>query len=728
MSPRPPALATFQAPQGVTGDWSLRRLTGHEALCGVPEYRLLLDGPAQARSAERLLARVASVSIPLADGGRRALHGWIVDAEVGDPPSGAELDHEWHDGEEPGPRPRWRLTLRPWMWLLSLNTGHRVFRNLTAMEIVRAVLAPYAPHALVEERLSRSLRQRPRTVQYGETDLDFVTRLLEDEGLLFWFEHEVNRHRCVIADPDSPADTAPVHRLSWRDTPDAGPTAVDDAVIWAWRRRRQWRAQAVRLIDFAPESPDQPVVAGAARTLDHPSPVPTTHSIHPGRQDDLGMHADATARDAEGERRARDAVRRLAGVADLAGGVTAWRALSCGQSFELLRHPTDAGPQRVVSLVFELTQGGPPLRAPTDPRGGRAVAATLRYAARVTAWPTDLPRLPERHTRWPRMPGPLTARVVGPPGTPLHLDRHGRVRLRFHWEAAAALAETDGGDAADWVRVATPWSGGGFGQVAWPRVGDEVLVDFLDGDPDRPIVIGRLFNGDSPPPYALPTHAGISGWRSRPLADASIAPNELRFEDSGDSPHVWMQSATDWHLRVGRDRQETIQRDVFARVGGNWRQQVDGALAMRAGDEARVEVGGDTHLRQDGDLVWAIAQDCHWRVGDALSVHSGQSLALRSDAGLDIGAAQGLRMSSDLRVDLQAPLAVVLQSDSRISLSAGGSFLTLGPEGVSLSGPLVSINSGGAALSADGAAGPPPSSPVAPTALADDPDPLEGMP
>ncbi|SEK22535.1 Rhs element Vgr protein [Roseateles sp. YR242] len=745
-----PAEATFHPPPTADGPWRLRHLDAQEVVNGVPRYELILDGPADDGVANRLLGRPASVRLPLASGEMRHLHGWVAEVETADR-SPTEGDDQRPPNSLAAAVLGWRIVLRPWLNLLGLNSPLRAFRHKTTGEILQAVLDAYSPHAQVEHRHRLRFHPRPWAIQYRESDLDFIRRLLADEGLIFWLEHDTQGANLILADASARNSSGTGPTLSWQPPhPSSGQPAQPSQagqrpghILWNWSRRRQLQAVQVSLHDFSAEVPDQTLQAQSRRPLAHAAAGPLRYAVHPGFPADEGPEADIAAHEQAGQRRAESWAHAFANQADLSGAQTSSREVLCGHDFELVDHPVDAGRYRVLAIRFELRQAGHgALRAPTDDFDDSPAGPLWRagprhhlrpishFVAAVQAVPADQPLAPAV-TPPGCMPGPQSATVIGPPGESVHADRDGRVRIRFHWEIASDAKTSSGPDGSDenaggWVRVCQSWSGSGFGVMAHPRIGDEVLVGFLDGHPDRPIVIGRLHNRKRPPPYLLPQHASISGWRSQVIEGSAGQAHEIRFEDRQQAAYVWMQSQADWHLRIGRDQQESIQGHSWSWVGGDRRQEINGQWTLAIKNDSRLDLAANTDLQLGGDLRAALAGNGRWRVDGDLALRCGKTLALHSDAEVAISASQPLRLSSNIKAEVQAPLAVVLQSDTRISLSAGGSFLTLGPEGVSISGPLVLINSGGSALSAGRVEPPTPSSPQRPDALPEHQDPLEG--
>lgn len=676
-----------------------RSLLGKEELGRLPEYRLELLRPSQqeALKAGELLGKPAGISIKVDSRSDRHLHGLVTQFERG----GAL-----------GRNDVYRLVLRPWLWLLTLGADFRVFQDRTAVQILDAVFAEYDSASPIDKRLTGEFHARPYTVQYRESDFDFVSRLMEDEGIYYYFRHEADQHTLVLCNSPSGHDPMQGRALGW-SARQTGMTEREDVVV-EWTRRHLLQSLKYTQTDFAAEAPDSPMQASAERSAPYPRPNDLEVFDYPGLHDDLAMAGNLEAKLKDGKRRAQLQVDRFESRHCVATGLTPYRGLMVGVTFDLRDHD-DADNYLVVAAVTEIAYEG----SQTNSLDSQEPRCT--YACRFDAVPRSVPFQPAEVAPRPVVRGPETAIVVGPPGDEIHTDKYGRVRLRFHWDRVRGPSEKN----ACWVRVSHPWAGPQFGMVALPRVGDEVVVGFLAGNPDRPLVTGRVYNGDNMSPYALPAHATVSGIKSRSSkAGDTTTANELRFDDRKGAEYVWLQAERDFHQWVRHDAFATVKNDLSVDVTRDTDQQVGQDLTLRIGRQASLSVGADTHARLGADLHLGVGGALNLGVTDAVAFRGAAAVALAAGQALDIDAGAAMTLSAGAALNLSG-LGVVIDGGTQLCIKAGGAFITLGPEGVTLQGAQVRINSGGAADSARPAATAKPAAPRQPGPPGHDQDPLD---
>ncbi|TZG30797.1 type VI secretion system tip protein VgrG, partial [Halomonas eurihalina] len=286
-----------------------------------------------------------------------------------------------------------------------------------------------------------------------------------------------------------------------------------------------------------------------------------------------------------------------------------------------------------------------------------------RYHNTLTLTPDDTAWRPAPEPK-PRVDGPQVAFVVGPEGEEIHCDAHGRVRCQFPWDRYAEPNET----ASAWLRVSQGWAGGGYGMMAIPRIGHEVIVSFLEGDPDQPIITGRTYHAVNTPPYELPAHKTRTVLRTQTHQGEGF--NELRFEDQHDAEQIWLHAQKDLELLTENDRTEEIRRDSHLAVKRDRVSELDRDDHLTVHGERRTQIDGDDHL--------SVGQTRHEKIGRAQLVEAGSE------------------------VHHKAGMKVVVEAGAEITLKAGGSFLKLDPSGVTIVGPSVKINSGGSPGSGTG--------------------------
>ncbi|HEX8813272.1 MAG TPA: type VI secretion system tip protein TssI/VgrG, partial [Terracidiphilus sp.] len=348
-----------------------------------------------------------------------------------------------------------------------------------------------------------------------------------------------------------------------------------------------------------------------------------------------------------------------------------------------------------------------------------AVPATVTY------------KPPQTFTK-PRIYGPQTAKVIVPQGEEIHLDKYGRINVQFFWDKLRKDNTPDN----TWVRVAQQWAGNGWGAYFWPRVGDEVIVDFLNGDPDNPVVVGSVYNGTNLPKYALPDMSTRSGWvtRSSKSGDASNA-NELRFEDKKGSEQIYVNAEKDMDHRVeadhrmyiggkdslivvgnqldqiGQDRNSTVKGNLAESVGSNVDVKVGGNVTEKFGGNASQNIGGNLIINTSGNSDINYGGNLTEKVGGNACQNVGMSSA--DKVGMNYS------MDAGMELYIKAGMTVVIEAGMGLTLKGPGGFISIDPVGVSISGTMVMINSGGAALSGSPGSVTDPQSPSDPKAPAD---------
>jgi type VI secretion system secreted protein VgrG len=530
-----------------------------------------------------------------------------------------------------------QLVLVPALWLLSRRTNSRVFHQADALAIVRRVLDDaglYAGDALEVHALdpaTRSYKPREYCVQYRETDLDFVRRLLEDEGLAFYFAHDAAAsERVVVVDgalaslSSTYADVPTVDgRRQVRLLPGGYRLLLPYESVESLARTDEVHATGVVLRDFDFTN----ALNSAAVTAERPrgaAPSALTAYEYPGAYtfvdlDDprlataLGVrrpappadalpqcdeHSGARAADVRYEElRARDSV--YAGQSNVTG-------MAAGRVFFLDdANAGDAEQDYLVTRVEHEIDGPHDVLATARPSGS---AQAERYRNRFACLPRATTFRPARRTPRPAIHGVQTATVVGRSGDEVLTDPYGRVKVQFHWDrehtcerndrhhyAAAVDGPTSDPERLCWVRVAQAWAGAGFGAMFIPRVGMEVVVSFLDGDPDRPLVVGCVYNNANPPPYDLPAHATVSTLQTRttPASDGAPGFNELRFEDAAGAEEVFVHAQRDLNEVVRRNHTARIDADEEIVVGANQSTSVAHSQRTSVTHDRVVAVGGD---------------------------------------------------------------------------------------------------------------------------------------
>ena len=485
-------------------DLKFHTLDGSDELGRLFEFRIEALADSHNLSLKDMLGKPVTVRIEQQDLSTRYLNGIVARASL----SGRRAERYYG----------YELIVRPWLWLATRRSDCRIFQNKTVPEIVQEVLSTYG--FPIENHLAESYVPRDYCVQYNETDAAFVSRLMEFEGIYFWFRHAEDTHTLMLGDAMSSHTVLPGYETIPYIARDR--TAIaDEEHIDGWL-------------------PAQAVSVGRHQTTDYDYTKPRA-DLSSQKVDPRGHDHDSFASfewpggyrdDAPGAHYSRVRLEEQQAEHERASADTDVRGVAPGYLFTL-EHCPRADQNReylIVRCQYRFQEN-----AYASDQGAEAVV----HQTMMLVQPSSLPYRSPRETPRPRTNGPQTATVVGPPGEEIWTDQYGRVKLQFRWDRYGQSNQ----DSSCWVRVSSPWAGGGFGGVQIPRVGDEVVVDFLNGDPDEPIVTGRVFNGEKMPPWGLPGSATQSGLlsRSSPGGTTDHA-NAFRFEDKKGAEQLWMHA------------------------------------------------------------------------------------------------------------------------------------------------------------------------------------------
>ncbi len=440
------------------------------------------------------------------------------------------------------------LELGSWLSFLEENQNSRIFQNLTVPQIVEQV---FQGHRRTDYRfeLGGSYDVREYCVQFQETDLNFVKRLLEDEGIYFWVEHETDRHVVVLSDAQRFADQpSPYGQLQYLPDGEEARAIQGREGVQRLQQIRRVRPNNVALRDFNYLVP--------SNRLDSDAQMPPAPALS-GVQLEYYDYAAGYQDEQTGERLARLRLEAFQAEAHVLVGEANARGLTTGQAFTLVGYPAAARNRRyyVVGSELSFIQDGP-----DSTSQGRNVAVKFRALA------DDQPYRPLLVTKRPEVPGIQSATVVGPQVSEVYTDSLGRIKVHFHWDRYKTVEA----DASCWIRVSQAWAGKGWGVLAMPRVGQEVLVTYVDGDLDRPVVTGIVYNGENPTPYDLPKDARYTGLVSRSIKQAGQAQNgsQLTFDDQYGAERLMLHAERDMQQTVERNSSTVVDQDLNLEVKG----------------------------------------------------------------------------------------------------------------------------------------------------------------
>lgn len=559
------------------------------------------------------------VNIELDGGGKRHISGLVTAARV--------VGHE-------GRSVTYELRMEPWLKLLTHTSDYKAFQNKTVVDILDEVLAEY-PYP-VEKRLVESYPVRTWQVQYGETDFDFLQRLMQEWGIYWWFEHSEDSHTLVLADAISAHKACPDSPLvEWHQEG----LKLDKEFIHTITANESLRTGQWVLDDFDFTKPRSLLANTVA------NPRETGHATYE-HYEWPGDYFDKS----EGEMltRIRMEAQRSPGSRVLGGGNI--RTLMTGYTFTLENYPTAEVNQEYLLMQTLLFVQDNAQHSGQDQH--------FTFSTRFELHPTCEVFRPQRTVSKPHTKGPQSAIVTGPSGQEIWTDQYGRVKVQFGWDRYGKMDE----NSSCWIRVSYPWAGKGFGMIQIPRIGQEVLVDFKNGDPDLPIIVGRTYNQDTMPPWGLPGMASQSGIFSHSLYGGPTNGNMLRFDDKTGAEEVKFHAEKDLNTTVKNnethtvmvDRTKTIIKNETNSIGEDRNTTVtknDGlsvklAQTINIGTTYRLDVGDQFTLRC-GNAALVLHKDGSIEFcGKQLMLHTSDVMQLIGK-GIDMNPDGGTAVTAD---------------------------------------------------------------------------------
>lgn len=530
----------------------------------------------------------------------------------------------------------YRATLRPWLWLLTHEVANAVFQDKSIPDLVSLLFRLHGFKDVEPAKLSGTYDKREFIVQYRESVFNFVSRWLEHEGIYYTFKHEDACHKLVMADDSTSGSTVPKYEeLVYRAPMRSGREQLDHFEDWAESAQvitevcsvdgynfKQPRVNLLRRKEVPKEKQAKRVALSA----------PDTH-LTPEHGDRYAqLHAEA--------------LRAGKTVFEGSGNV---RGLYPGALFKLTEHPRKAFNQQYCIISSEMVIDAGQFES-------KGSGGEFQVQSRVRAIEASVPFRPTHRTARPVAAGPESAVVVGTEGSEISTEKYGRIRVQFQWDKEHEKNE----DSSCWMRVAQPWAGADFGFQFIPRVGHEVLVSFLNGNPDQPVVVGSVYNEDNQPPFKLDKNRTQSGIRTRSSKGGSKEQyNELRFEDDAGHEEVYLQAQRNLRELVKNDHQTHVNANQSNTVDKDHTEEIKGKQALHVEGIRTVHIEGSQSTKIDGSAA-----------ADGVS---GSKLAITGDYKVDVS--QTISIQAPVSIRLECGASSILIEPTKISIIAGGKAL-----------------------------------------------------
>lgn len=652
-------------------DFSVARFRGKEGLSQLYEFKVELISEEPDVQFEEVVGQGCVITIQHhnheeSDEGfgeeevyERFIHGIVSDFEIAD--EGASYTTYY-------------ATVVPKIWVMQHRHGCRIFQGDSIQDIVQKLLQELGLEGN-EYRWDCQGSYAPYTycVQYRESELNFIHRLLEHEGIFYFFEHEDDKHVLVFND-----DSTALAEIEGEKEVTYAPQSqglISNQHIYQFRYAQSLTPGKTSLRDYNFLKP----------TLKLQSEQETDHDQDREVYDFPGWFADKARGDALTNVRLQSAN----ALRERGTGKSNINRLTPGYAFEVDDDTREEFNNEY--LLVSLEHSGVQAQIYQED----ATTEGSSYNNRFVCIPRSIPFRPARTARIPIVEGTQTAIVTGPQGEEIYTDEYGRVKVQFHWDR---LGKSDQ-DSSCWIRVSQLWAGLGYGGFSLPRIGQEVIVDFIEGNPDNPIIIGRVHNGDNRTPYKLPDKRTVSTLKTN-SSKGGEGFNEFRFEDKKGEEQIFIHAQKNKDIRVkndcfeiiGNERHQIVENNRYTHVKVDDHHINEGSTYLKVTGDVNNTLEADLNQSTKGDENYNITGE---RKAD---IKGSEHLKAATDIKLEAGMNYGLE--SGMKTDVKAGMTINLQAGMAINLKAGPSFISIGPAGVQIGGPTVMINSGGSAAPA----------------------------
>jgi type VI secretion system secreted protein VgrG len=627
----------------------LQGFTGNEGISRLFSFHLDLFSTNNAISFGDIVGKRVTVKVRLASGDQRYFNGYV--SRFAQSGSDARFTH-------------YQMEVVPWLWFLTRNADCKIFQNLTIPDIIQQVFKDRG-FTDFKNSLTGSFEPREYCVQYRETDFNFVSRLMEQYGIFYYFEHEETKHTLVLGNSPTAHQACP-HQSTVRYNTSGD--WDDEDVVTGWHMEQELRTGKYSLTDYNFETPSNSLL----------SSDPTVFSVDGNNAYEIYDYPGIYLTKSQGDTLTKIRMQEEEAPHVVVTGGSVCRAFTPGYKFTLTDHyRKDMNEEYVLTEVQHMASVGRSYSLADVEKGEK-------YSNHFTCIPSSVPFRPPRVTPKPFVQGPQPALVVGKSGEEIWVDKYGRVVVQFYWDRVGK----DNEKSSCWVRVSQPWAGKNWGAMWIPRIGQEVIVSFLEGDPDRPLITGRVYNAEQTVPYVLPDHQTVSTFKSRSSkGGGSDNYNEIRFEDKKGSEQIFINAEKDLDLRVENDSREFVGANRHLMVKTNQQEMVEG--------DKSGHVKGNHLEKIDGDMSLTIGGDQSEKVGGGYSFQVGQAIDEK------VGTKRATEAGQEIH--LKAGMKVIIEAGMQVSLKSPGGFVDIGPTGVTIQGTMVLINSGGSAGSGSGA-------------------------
>jgi len=631
-------------------------LTGHEEMSRLFCYRLEMVSEQDSIPAKKIVGKSVTFRINLADGTPRCFNGVVSRFSAGDRETGLRHYH---------------AEVVPWLWLLTRTTDCRIFQNKSVPDIVEQIFKDlgFSDYSL---QLKGTHKPREYCVQYRETDFNFVSRLMEEEGIFYFFQHAHGKHTLVLAD----------HPGAYKDLPEKeveyaysyGTLAGPDRLT-SWEHQYEFISGKWAQTDYNFEEHPARGEATPSKLLmtNEKSAVPLDNVDKFELYDYPGEYVEKDV----GRALTKVRMEEVEATHDVVRAASWCRSFTPGGKFKVTRHDCreEEGKGYVITSIDHTARQ----LSEYDSEEKMHEA----YQNRFTCIPDSVPFRPQRTTPRPVVRGVQPAVVVGPAGEEIYTDKHGRVKVQFFWDREGKRDESS----SCWVRVSQSYAGKGWGSVTIPRIGQEVIVDFVEGDPDHPIIVGRVYNADQTPPYPLPGKKMVSGLKSNSTPGGG-GYNEYIMDDTKGNELIREHGQF--------DKDSTIEHDLREHVLNNRSRDVTGNETISVGKNRSASVGGSESLSVAKDQSVSIGGNRTESVGkdEKITISGNRTESVGKDESITISGSRTESVGKNDSLTVGRILAI--NAGDEITLTTGAASISMKKDGtISIKGKDILITGSG---------------------------------
>jgi type VI secretion system secreted protein VgrG len=632
----------------------LRRFSAHEEVSRLSQIELDLLSEEYKIKFDDIIGQKVAIRMDLPGSGRRYWSGYV---------------NRFSQGVSTSSRfAQYRATVVPWLWFLTRTSNCRIFQEKTVPDIVKQVFNDQG-FSDIEDRLSGGYRKWIYCVQYRETDFNFVSRLMEQEGIYYYFVHEQDKHTIVLCDSLSKHDPfGEFQKIAF--TPDTR-SSSQQGRITDWMVEKQVLSGKYAQTDFNFEKPNTSLACNQKDQKPH-SQADYEIYEYPGEYPEV----------ADGERYAQIRMEELAQPHEVCTGQSDSRGICYGHQFEMTRHASDDQNRKYLILATTYQAASEAYET--------AGEESDMCACSFTAIPSTIQFRPARTTPKPAIQGTQTAIVAGPAGEEIYTDKYGRIKVQFHWDRDGKNDE----NSSCWIRVRQNWAGNQWGGLYIPRIKQEVIVDFLEGDPDQPIIVGAVYNANNMPPYGLPGEKTKSTLKSDSTKGGGGS-NEIRFEDKKGSEEVYLHGQKDWTIAIDNDKNQTIGHDESLTVANNRTKSVGVDQSETIGTNKTITVGSNHSETIGANMTQNVGTAKAETIGaaKALTIGAGYQVTVGAAMNETVGAAKAEEIGALKSVNVGANSSENIGGDK--SVDAGKNISESAGKDVSIAaGKKMSLSAG----------------------------------